>query len=158
MQTTVIRSSQLPVKNIQIFALCFYLHTFCDHLEAIYLVMQCNVFHLLCRHHVFPLMTLKERLINSCSDPQGFSDPHQLPRLSCEQPAHGERVCALHSLIGSCWSHALFLVPRRTCFIALSPHTASDQTEITGLLVLDCLFNAFNWGKEKEFQCFFNTH
>lgn len=45
--------------------------------------------------------------------------------ISCKvfynQPTDGERVCTLHSLIGPFWSHALFLIPRRTCFIALSP-------------------------------------
>lgn len=60
--------------------------------------------------------------------------------VSYNQPTDGERVCTLQSPIGSFWSHALFLIPLRTCFIAFSPHTGSDQTEITGqLLVLDWL-------------------
>lgn len=78
--------------------------------------------------------------------------------ISCKvfynQPTGGECVRTLHSPIGSLWSHALFLIPLRTCFIAFSPHPASDQAQITGkLVVLDCLI--FTLERETEgFQRF----
>lgn len=72
--------------------------------------------------------------------------------VSDNQPTDGERVCTLQSPIGPFWSHALFLIPLRTCFIALSPHTGSDQTEITGQqLVLDWLvLLLLSAGKRKQ--------
>lgn len=81
--------------------------------------------------------------------------------VSHNQPSDGERVCTLQSPIGPSWSHALFLIPQRTCLIAFSPHTTSDQTEITGqLLLLDWLIFifAFSWeNKRKGFQGFSGT-
>lgn len=46
-----------------------------------------------------------------------YSPPASSPP---QQPTHGERVCTLHSAIGRPWSHALFLIPRRSRFIAFS--------------------------------------
>lgn len=106
------------------------------------------------RHHASALLMLKEILINI----------HVLTRRAFlnfisftvfyNQPTDGERVWTLQPPIGSIWSHALFLIPLRTCFIAFSPHRTSDQTETQGKC--SCWMGlSYYWEKKaKGFPCF----
>lgn len=104
-------------------------------------------------HTFFAFLMLKEILINAHVLTFGGFVNFISFKVFYKQPTDGERVCTLHSPIGPFWSHALFLIPLRTCFIAFSPHPASDQTEITGqLLVLDCLIITFTWGKRTDWS------
>lgn len=94
-------------------------------------------------HHPFNKPRLscwcqKERLINtrvlSCVAFVNFISFYSVLKAA----ADGERVRALQSPIGPIRSHARFLIPPRTLCDASSPHTGSDQTQITGqLLALD---------------------
>lgn len=97
--------------------------------------LQCwrctSAFIACCEQKHFPLLLPKDRLINAVDLPRRAFLNFIRFTVSNNQPTDGERVCALQSWIGPFWSHALFLIPLRTCYIAFSPHTASDQSEIT---------------------------
>ena len=110
--------------------------------------------YFLYRNQAFALLMLKEILINI----------HVLNRRAFlnfisftvfyNQPTDGERVWTLQPPIGSFWSHALFLIPLRTCFIAFSPHRTSDQTETQSKC--SCWMGlSYYWEKKaKGFPCF----
>lgn len=91
-------------------------------------------------------MMSKERLINAhVFTRRAFPNFISFP-VPYNQRTDGERVCTLQSPIGPFWSHALFLIPLRTCFIAFSPHTVSDHrnhrtTARVGLLCLIVVFS-----------------
>lgn len=100
------------------------------------------------------MSTLKERLITAHVLPRWASVNFISFTVSYNQPTDGERVCALRSPIGPFRSRVIFLIPLRSRYIALSPHTGSDQTEFTAqLFVLDWLVSAGNIN-QRDFTVF----